>query len=84
MDQKKILHDKLKQKIQEKNSQRFQLKKKSLEKIKREVDEEKKKMDTDQRVSYLMKKAYVDAMGSSPDMSDIKNPIYVLDHMEEF
>ena len=83
MDTKQILRDKLKQKIQEKNSQRYQLTKKSLEKIKKTVDEDKKQMDTDPRVSYLMKKAYVDAMGSSPDMTDIKNPVYVLDHMEE-
>jgi sRNA-binding carbon storage regulator CsrA len=34
MDTKQILRDKLKQKIQEKNSQRYQLTKKSLEKIK--------------------------------------------------
>jgi hypothetical protein len=83
MDTKQILRNKLKQKIQEKSSQRYQLTKKSLEKIKRNVDDEKKQMDTDTRVSYLMKKAYVEAMGSSPDMTDIKNPVYVLDHMEE-
>ena len=83
MDTKQILRNKLKQKIQEKNSERFQLKKKSLEKIKKNVDDEKKQMDTDTRVSYLMKKAYVEAIGSSPDMTDIKNPVYVLDHMEE-
>ena len=57
MDTKQILRNKLKQKIQEKNSERFQLKKKSIEKIKKNVDDEKKEMDTDTRVSYLMKKA---------------------------
>ena len=52
MDTKQILRNKLKQKIQEKNSERFQLKKKSIEKIKKNVDDEKKEMDTDTRVSY--------------------------------
>jgi molecular chaperone DnaK (HSP70) len=83
MDLNKILSDKLKDKIAQKKTERFHIKAKQQRKIKKDIDEEKKALVSDPRITALMRRMYVDAVTYSPNIENVKNPIYILDNMEE-
>jgi hypothetical protein len=83
MDKRKILQEKLKQRMAE-NKAKSNPPSISIEKkIKNEIDEEKKLIDNDSRVTYTMKKLYINAIASSTNIGKIDNPVYILDNMEE-
>lgn len=81
MDLNKQLKERLHDKIQQQKNSRYQIKLKDQRKINKQVDMEKKQMDTDSRVTPVMKKWFMDAMSASPDY-DVKNPVYILDNLE--
>ena len=81
MDLNKQLKERLHEKINQQKNSRYQLKLKDQRKINKQVDLEKKQMDTDPRITPVMKKWFIDAMGASPEY-DVKNPVYILDNLE--
>lgn len=82
MDLNKHLKLKLQQKINDQKQNRFHLKRKEKLRLDKQVDQDKKEMDTDTRLTPVMKKWFIDAMASSPNI-EVKTPSYILNNKDE-
>jgi len=82
MDKRSILKDKLKKKIFENKIRNNPISPSIEKKIKEEIDAEKKLIDNDKRVTITMKRLYINAIASSPNIDKIDNPVYILDNLE--
>jgi len=81
-DKRNILKDKLHQKIAEARIKSNPIGPNAERKIQKDIDTEKKLVDNDPRVTQTMKKLYITAIGNSPNIEKIDNPVYILDNME--
>jgi len=82
IDKRKILKEKLQQKIAENKIKNNPIGPKAERKIQKEIDAEKKLIDNDKRITQTMKTLFIRAIGSSPNIEKIDNPVYILDNME--
>lgn len=82
MDLNKELRQKLRQKIIENKQKNFQLPRRETLKLDKQIHKDKREMDTDKRLTPVMKKWFIDAMGSSPNI-DVKTPSYILNNKDE-
>jgi len=77
------LRRRLREKLNQKKLQNTQLTTKEKRKIYRQVDDDKKLMANDARVSSIMKGYYIDAMASSHNVNVI-NPVLILNDIEKY
>jgi hypothetical protein len=77
------LRRRLKEKLNQKKLQNTQLSTKEKRKIYKQVDDDKKLMQNDKRITSIMKGYYIDAMASSHNVNVI-NPVNILDDIEKY
>jgi len=82
LDRRKELKEKLAQKIAQNKLKNNPIGPNAERKIQKEIDAEKKLIDNDKRITQTMKKLYINAIASSPNIDKIDNPVYILDNME--
>jgi hypothetical protein len=82
LDKRKELKEKLHQKIAQNKLKNNPIGPNAERKIQKEIDAEKKLIDNDKRINQTMKKLYINAIASSPNIDKIDNPVYILDNME--
>jgi hypothetical protein len=83
MDRRTELKEKLQKKIAQNKMINNPIGPNAERKIKKEIDAEKKLIDNDKRITQTMKKLYINAIASSPNIEKIDNPVYILDNMAE-
>lgn len=76
------LKAKLKQTMNDRKIQQFQMPKKEQRKLEKEVKADRKLIETDPRVTKIMKDWFIEAMKSSSQIPDVKSPPYILNNME--
>jgi hypothetical protein len=82
-EQKRVeLKAKLKQMMNDRKIQEFQMPKKEQRKLEKEIKADQKLIETDPRVTKIMRDWFIEAMKSSSKISDIKSPPYILNNME--
>jgi hypothetical protein len=81
-DTRAALKEKLQQKIAQNKIKNNPIGPNAERKIQKEIDAEKKLIDNDKRVNQTMKKLYINAIASSPNIEKIDNPVYILDNLE--
>jgi len=77
------LRRRLREKLNQKKIQNTQLSNKEKRKIFRQVDDDKKLLANDPRISPIMKGYYIDAMASSHNV-DVVNPVLILNDIEKY
>jgi hypothetical protein len=77
------LKKKLQNKINEKKLKNLQISEKAEKKIQKEIKNEKKLIETDKRVNPIMRRLYIEAATSNPNITDVSNPVYILDNLDE-
>jgi hypothetical protein len=82
IDKRKILKEKLQQKIAENKLKNSPIGPNAERKIQKEIDAEKKLIDNDKRITPTMKKLFINAIASSPNIEKIDNPVFILDNIE--
>jgi hypothetical protein len=82
LDKRKELKEKLHQKIAQNKLKNNPIGPNAERKIQKEIDAEKKLIDNDKRVNQTMKRLFINAIASSPNIDKIDNPVYILDNME--
>jgi hypothetical protein len=82
IDKRNILKDRLHQKIAQARIKNSPIGPNAERKIKKDIDIEKKLVDNDPRITQTMKKLYITAIGNSPNIDKIDNPVYILNNME--
>jgi hypothetical protein len=84
---KKRLREQLKNKLRDKIAQnklkKNQISEKAEKKIQKEVKIEKKLLESDTRVNPIMKRLYVEAATSNENITNVMNPVYILDNLEK-
>ena len=82
MDLNKELRQKLRQKMIENKQKNFQLPRKESLKLDKQIHKDKREMETDTRVTPVMKKWFIEAMGSSQHI-DVMTPSFILNNKDE-
>jgi hypothetical protein len=82
MDPKEELKLKLREKINQIKQKNYKMPKKDQIKMEKDIHKEKKEFDTDKRLTPLMRKWFIEAMKTSPNI-DVKSPSYILNNKEE-
>jgi hypothetical protein len=82
IDKRKILKEKLQQKIAANKLKNNPIGPNAERKIQKEIDAEKKLIDNDKRITPTMKKLFIRAIASSPNIEKVDNPVYILDNIE--
>jgi len=77
------LKKKLRDNLAKKKLQSLQISEKAEKKIQKEIKLEKKLIESDKRVNPIMRKLYIEAATSNPNITDVMNPVYILDHLDE-
>jgi len=77
------LRRKLREKLNQKKLQNTQLTVKQTRKIYKQVDDDKKLMKNDPRITSIISGYYIDAMASSQNLNVI-NPVHILNSIEKY
>lgn len=77
------LRRKLREKLNQKKLQNTQLTVKQRRKIYKQVDDDKKLMKNDPRITSIISGYYIDAMASSQNLNVI-NPVHILNSIEKY
>jgi len=86
MESKEQKREELKAKIRktmnDRKIQEFKMPKKEQRKLEKEIKADRKLIETDPRVTKIMRDWFIEAMKSSPNIPDIKSPPFILNNME--
>ena len=82
MDRSSQLRQRLRDKINQKKLENTKLSKKEIRRVHNIVDNDKKLINNDSRITPFMKSNYLNAMASSQNL-EVANPVNILDNLEE-